>query len=125
MLMVKKIGGIELENKLWFKESFDVKNVRGIAFNTIGGGKVVYESIKRNNANYITLESKNNGWIKEDTLKKIATLADDIGVETTIVFDNDNEVKVRFAYEKGEVIKAEPIYEGSKWYRVEINLCRV
>jgi hypothetical protein len=125
MRKVIKIGDIVLDHPLFIKEEFDVKNVQGTAFDTIGGGKVVFESVKRHNANYYTLTSFENGWLKEDTVRKIIMLADNIGVETTITFDSGSTANVRFAYEKGQIVKAEPIFENSEWFKVEVFLCEV
>jgi hypothetical protein len=47
MKRVKKIGTIKFDHNLFWLESFDVKNVKGISFNTLDGGSIVYESIKR------------------------------------------------------------------------------
>jgi hypothetical protein len=125
MRKVTKIGDIVLDHPLFIKEEFNVKNVQGTAFDTIGGGMVVFESVKRNNANYYTLTSFENGWLKEDTIKKIVMLADDIGVETTLTFDDRSSANARFAYEKGQVVRAEPIFENSEWFKVDIFMCKV
>ena len=126
MLKVKKIGDIELDYPLFIKEEFIPKNVKAVSFNTLGGSRIVYESVKRLSANYITLISKDSGWVKEETLKKILTLADDVGVETTVTFTDDTSVDVRFAYENGDVIKTEDaVHENGGWFTVEISLCRI
>jgi hypothetical protein len=125
MKRVKKIGSIKLDNHLFWLESFDLKNVKGVSFNTLDGGKIVYESIKRGSANNITLDSKDYGWQLEDTIEKIMLLADDLDVTTTITFTDDTEIKVRFRVEENEVIKVEQKYEGSKWYNVTIKMMRV
>lgn len=120
------IEGIIFDNPLFIKEEFNLKDVKGKAFNTLNGGIIVYETIKRNNANYITLESKTSGWINEITLNKIVTLLDDLDVEVDLVFEDNSSVKVRPALEKGDVIIVENlINENSGWYSVTINLCRV
>ncbi len=119
------LGGIKFDYPLFIKEEFSLKDVKGKAFNTLNGGIIVYETPKRNNANYITLESKENGWIKKDTLKQIVTLLDDLGVEADLELIDGNTLKVRPALEKGDVIKVDGLYENSEWCRVEIALCRV
>ena len=124
MFKVSKIANIELEHPLWVKESFAIKSVQAKAFNTIGGGAVVYESIKRNSALYLTLISKDSGWVREETLQQIRDIADSLGVEINLT-STMGQIRARFAYERGEVIKAEPLYEGSRWYRVEILMCAV
>ena len=125
MKRVKKIGDIELNNHLFWLETFELKNVKGTGFNTLAGGRVVFETQKRDTAINITLDSKDYGWQLEDTIKKIMLLADDLNVTTTITFTDDTEIEARFRVEENEVIKAEPKYEGSKWYSVIIKLARV
>jgi len=126
MRKVTKIGSIKLDYPLFIKEEFLQKNVKAVAFDTIGGSKIVYESIKRSSANYITLISKDSGWQKEATINNILTLADDIEVETEITFKDDTTLKVRFAYELGEVIKTEDVInENGNWFKVEIKMCRI
>ena len=125
MKRVKKIGSIKLDNHLFWLESFDLKNVKGVAFNTLDGGKIVYESIKRDIANNITLDSQEYGWQLEETIEKIVLLADELDVTTTITFIDDTEIKVRFRIEESDVIKVEQKYEGSKWYSVTIKMARV
>ena len=122
MVRVVKIGDIDLDNPLFIKESFAIKNVQAVASRTIGGGTIVYESQKQANANYLTLASFETGWQKEETIEAIKALADDLGVTTTII-TTKGAIEARFAHEKAEVIKAEPIYDGSRWYRVEISMC--
>ena len=120
------LGGIIFDYPLFIKEEFKIKDVKGKAFNTLGGGLIVYESVKRNNADYITLISKQSGWISKDTLEKLVTLLDDLDVEVDLIFDDNSSVKVRPALEKGEVIKVNDlINENSGWYSVGIVLCRV
>jgi len=126
MRKVTKIGSINLDYPLFIKEEFMQKNVKAVAFDTLAGSKIIYESIKRNSANYITLISKESGWQKEATINNILTLADDIEVETTITFKDDTTLKVRFAYELGEVIKTEDVInENGNWFKVEIKMCRL
>jgi len=120
------LGGVMFDNPLFIKEEFDLKNVKGKAFNTLNGGIIVYESIKRNNANYITLISNDSGWIRKETLDDILILLDDLNVEVDLELDDGNTIKVRPALEKGEVVKVEHLVnENSGWYNVTISLCRV
>jgi hypothetical protein len=125
MKRVKKIGNIKLDNHLFWAETFELKNVKGTTFNTLAGGRVVFETQKRNTSTNITLDSKDYGWQLEDTIKKIMLLADDLDVTTTITFTDDTEIEARFRVEENEVIKVEPKYEGSKWYNVTIKMAKV
>lgn len=120
------LGGITFDNPLFIREEFNLKNVKGKAFNTLNGGLVVYETPKRNNADYYTLISKESGWISKETLQSIISILNGLNVETDLVFDNTLNIKVRPAFEKGEVIVAESLVnENSGFYNVTINLCRV
>jgi len=125
MVRIKNIGGIELDNSLFFLESFQVKNVQAKSFKTLDGGAVIYESIKRDNANNLTLDSKENGWLKEETISKLVAMANDLGVEVTLTTTDDTTIKARFKLEEDEVIKVEQVFEGSKWYKVVIKMARV
>ena len=125
MVRIKNIGGIELESSLFLVESFSVKNVQAVSFKTLDGGAVIYESIKRDSANNITLDSRENGWVDENTISKLVSMANDLGVEVTLTTTDDTTIKARFRLEEDEVIKTEQIYEGSKWYKVVIKMARV
>ena len=120
MKRVIKIGGVSLDNPLFWVESFDIKNVKGVSFNTLSGCKIIYESIKRNSAMNLTLESRDTGWIKEETLKNIITLADYLGVEIDVTFSDNTTAKARFRLEE-KAIEYEPLYDGSKCYKVTIR----
>ena len=126
MRRVKKIGDIELDYPLFIKEEFNTIQAKAVTAPTLGGSIVVFESYKRGNANYITLISKESGWIKEETLKKVLTLLDDLDVEVDLTLDDDSTIKVRPALEKGEIIKwYDVVNENGGWFKVEINLCRI
>ena len=126
MRRIIKIGDIKLDNPLFIKEEFNQKNVKGISFNTLNGGKIVYESIKRNNANYYTLISKDSGWLKEETINQLLLLCDDIEVKTTMEFKDGEVLNIRFAYELGEVIETEDVInEDGGWFKVTIKTCRI
>ena len=120
MIKIIKIGNITLDNALFLKESFNVKNVKAVSFDTVGGNKIIYESIKRDNANNITLESLDNGWIKENTLKEILLLANNIDLRVLLHTSNGHSFYARFRLEENDVIQTEQIYEGSIWYKVTI-----
>ncbi len=119
------IGGVALDNPLFLKESFDVHHVRAKSFVTIGGGLVIHETPKRRNADYMTLTSLETGWLKEETLTALRDLADQIGAEADVTFADGEVQRWRFAHEKPPVIEAEPLYDGSRWYKVKISMCRV
>ena len=125
-MKVTKIGDILLDNPLFIKEEFNFRNAKAKVFNTIGGGLIVYETPKRDNTNYITLISKDSGWIRKETLAQIKELLDDLNVEVEIETDKGIKYNVRPALEK-EVIKVieDVANENSGWVKVEISLCEV
>ena len=118
MIKIVKIGNITLDNALFLKESFSIKNVKAVSFDTVGGNKIIYESIKRDNANNITLESLDNGWIKENTLREILLLANNINLKVLLHTNDGGTFYARFRLEESDVIQTEQIYEGSIWYKV-------
>jgi hypothetical protein len=124
MKRVVKIGGISLDNPLFWVESFEIKNVKAVSFETLGGGKIVYESVKRGSANNLTLESRDTGWIKEETLENLINLIDYLGVEVDVEFSDGGIKKARFRLEE-KAIEYEPLYDGSKWYKVTIRMAFV
>ena len=127
MTRIKKIGDVILDYDLFIEEEFNTNsNVRGKAFTTLSGGVLVYETIKRDNSNYITLISKDSGWLLEDTVKNILLLLDDLGVVTTITDKLGIITPVRPAVEKGSIINVtDAVNEDGKWLKVTIRLCRI
>ncbi len=119
------IGPVELDNPLFVKESFAPQSVRAKAFMTVGGGLTVYEGPKRQSANYITLVSQDTGWLKEQTIEAIRDLGDEIGARVEVRLGDGSSVWARFAHEKGEAIKATPLFDGSIWHKAEIALCLI
>jgi len=121
MVRVKNIGGIELDNPLFILESYKSKNVVAKVFETLSNSKIVYESYKRNPT--ITLDSKEGGWISEDTLKNILMLSDDLDVTTTLTTTQDKEIKVRFKHEMAQgFVEYSELYEGSRFYKIKLYL---
>jgi len=64
--------------------------------------------------NNLTLESRDTGWIKENTLEQIITLADYLGVEIDVTFADNTTSKARFRLEE-KAIEYEPLFDGSNW----------
>jgi len=124
MKRVTQIGDIVLDNSLFLKETFGIKNVKAKSFYTLEGGIVVFESIKRGSANNITLESLDSGWQKGETIEEIVQLANNLNVTTTIILDGVT-VNARFRLEDEEPIAVEQLYEGSNWYKVVIKMAYV
>ena len=126
-MMVKKIGDIVLDNKMWVLEEDTSTKVDAKASRTIGGGLVVYELQNRGSAQFVTLDSKNNGWQSEATRDAIIAIADgSLGSTTTITYDDDSVEEVRFAHEtRGGAVQFKPIFEGSSWYTAKIYFGKV
>jgi dissimilatory sulfite reductase (desulfoviridin) alpha/beta subunit len=125
MIRVIKIGDILLDNPLFYKETFEVKNVTAKSFLSLSGNSVIFERYKKNNTNTITLESGDSGWISEETLKKIYSLANELGIEVPLYTKEGLLTNVRFKTEEERVIEYEQIFEGSKWYKVIIRMAFV
>ena len=127
MIRIMKIGNIELNYGLFIQEELNTtNNVQGKAFKTLSGGIIVYEKMKRGNAQYITLISKDSGWQKEETVENILSLLDNIDVQTTITDKLGIITQVRPAVEKGTIVNvSDVINEDGKWLKVTIRLCRI
>ena len=119
-----KIGGMSLDYPLVWVESFEVKSVKGVSFNTLSGGKIIYESINRNSAMNLTFESRDTGWIKEETLYELLNIANNLGVEVDVTFSDNTTAKARFRLEE-KAIEYDPLFDGSKWYKVTIRMAFV
>ena len=127
MTRIMKIGDIILDYDLFIEEEYNTtNNTQGKAFKTLSGGLIVYEKVKRINTQYITLISKDSGWQKEETVKNILLLLDDIDIETTITNKLGIITQVRPAVEKGAIISvSDAVNEDGKWLKVTIRLCRI
>ena len=125
MIKISKIGNIELDNNLFLLETFSIKNVKAEKFNTLDGGSIIFESTKRNNANDVTLDSKESGWLKESTLNEILTIANGLGVTVTLYAKDGATMEARFRIEENDAITAEQVYEGSEWYKVVLKMARI
>jgi hypothetical protein len=125
MIRIVKIKDILLDNPLFYKESFEVKNVEAKRFMSISGNSVIFERYKKNNANNITLESLKNRWITEETLKKLFLIANDLEVKVPLYTKDGLFTYARFRIEEDNVIEYEQIFEGASWYKVTIRMAFV
>jgi hypothetical protein len=74
--------------------------------------------------NNLTLESRDTGWIKEETLYELLKIANNLGVEIDVTFSDNTTAKARFRLEE-KVVEYEPLFDGSKWYKVTIRMAFV
>lgn len=126
MTKIKKISGIELDYPLFIKEEYSTTGVQAKTFQTIGGGIIVYERVKRENSNYLTLISKDSGWVSKDKLREILYLGNSLGVQVNLLTLDGGIIQARFAHENGDFLKTEDvIHENGKWFKVEIALCKI
>jgi hypothetical protein len=122
MLKIVKIGDVELNYPLWWLETYQPRNVKATAFNTIGGSKVVWESYRRDNSSTITLSSEENGWVHQTTLQRLSALANEPGLTFPIYTSTGEVLNCRFIHEEEGFFKYEPLWEGSEWFKVTIKL---
>lgn len=124
-MRVVRIGNIRLDNAIYIKESTAAYKVTAEVRDTIGGGKVYFESVREPSSFSLTLESGDYGWQRLPTINALIALSEQkIGDDFEVELD-DGSIKIcRFRYEvnDGRCIDFEPSFEGSSIYKGTIYL---
>lgn len=121
MKKVKQINTIVLLHQLWIKEEEEPNTVISEVALSGAGTHVVFQAVM--NTPYITLISKEYGWLSEDNMNDLKILYNQLGATFDITYSDDTTDTVRVAHEKGIVFT--PIYEGACYFSVTINLAKV
>lgn len=116
----KSIGGTDFLYQLWVEEFEKPDNVKGEMVMSAAGSHITYASDIT--TPYITLVSKEQGWLDELDVAALKTQYAQLGTTFTLTYSDDTTETVRFAHEKG--ISFTPLYEGSCYYRTTINLAK-
>ncbi len=118
----KKIGTETFAYPLWVAEFEKPADVMSEMRMSASGKHIVYA--KRIQTPYITLVSKEYGWLTEANVAALKAQFEVIdGTTYTLTYDDDTTETVRYAHEKG--IEFTPLYEGACWYTATINLAVV
>ncbi|RLC81299.1 MAG: hypothetical protein DRI61_04155 [Chloroflexi bacterium] len=127
MKRVVRIGHVNLSNPLWVEESLKATKNTASAKRTVAGAMVIYEMSNRYSALYITLDSRNYGWLKTDDVNALIGLADSsLGQQVEIEYRDGSTEMARFAYEQANgAVQATPLFDGANWYKVKIYMAKV
>ena len=122
MLRAKQLGAVVFGlNTLFINEEMTPDSVMGEVVMSAGGTHIVYEAAVQ--TPYITLNSKEFGWILEAQRLELMTMFNTLGATYTLTYDDDTTATVRMTKEKKPVFT--PLYEGSKKYTAVIPLAKV
>jgi hypothetical protein len=115
------IGSTVFDYKLYIIENDEPNNINTEVSTTEAQMHVIWQAEML--TPYITLTSKEHGWIKQAT--KDALISQYSLLETTFIlsYDDGTTDNVRFAQEKG--ISFVPLSEGCDIYTTQINLAKV
>ncbi len=120
MKRVVSIGGIVLDNHL-FIDDFNSDIFIGVEKLSTTNDYNVFTMNKSTHAIEVQLSSKDNGWLKEDTIKSILSLNPE--VSHTLEILNDDNISCSMDFSSNFLIKT-PIHLASNWYLVKINFLK-
>ncbi len=112
------IDAVTFDYKLYVSELNAPDNILSEVNISESGMHIVWQSEIQ--TPYITLVSKEHGWIYQDTKDALLAQYAQLGTTFLLTYDDASTDTVRFAHEKGIVFI--PLYEGACIYTAEINL---
>lgn len=115
------IDSVVFDHKLFYLELDEPNDIECEVETTATGTQVVWQ--REILTPYITLSSKQNGWLGHDTKTAIMSLYRQLDTTFTLYFDDGSTEDVRFAHEKQ--ITFTPLNEGCDTYTAQINLAKV
>ena len=116
------LGGVVFDYKLFYLEIDEPNHIQTESELSESGVHLVWEA--EIFSPYMTLSSKDNGWITQPIKEALILLYSQLQGIHTLVFDDSSSIRVRFAREKGS-ISFSPLSEGSEIYLTEIPLAVV
>ena len=121
MKRVTIIDGITLDNACFISSEFDVDDFIGQRSVAIDGSSILYVQAKGSMTKQVQITSKMSGWITSDTKDLLFASVD----MNSILVEFDDTSSDTYYYDHEKVpMKITPLYEGSLWYNVEINLLK-
>ena len=122
MLRAKQLGAVVFDlNTLFINEEMSDGSVMGEAVLSAAGSHIVYEAAV--STPYITLNSKEYGWITEAQREALMIMWNTLETTYTLTHDDLSTVSVRMAKEKNIVFT--PLYEGAENFTAVIPLAKV
>ena len=121
MRVVTKIDGIVLDHSLYISSEFDIDNFIGERSITIDGSSVMFVQAKGAMTKEVQLYSGNNGWQIETTKDLIEQ---NVGTTQITLTFSDATTGVYYYDHASIPVTFKPLYDGSEWYNVTINLLK-
>lgn len=121
MRTATQIGAIEFLYAMWVNEYENPNTVMGEMVMSADGSHVAYQAPIK--TPYITLTSRENGWLSEANVDALKASYDQLDTTFTLTYGDLSTETIRFAHEKG--ISFTPIHEGSCYFYATINLAKV
>lgn len=116
-----QISTTEFLYPMWVKELKNPNTMMGDMEMSVAGTHIVYQA--QIHTPYITLESRESGWLNETNMTELIALYNQLDTTFTLTYSDASTDTVRFAHEKGIIFK--PTHEGSCYYYATINLAKV
>jgi hypothetical protein len=117
----KQLGAVVFSmNSLFIREEESDNDVMGEVAMSAAGSHIVFQAAIT--TPYITLESKQYGWVTEEQRDALRTMRKTLGATYTLTYTDLSTVTVRMATEKEMVFT--PLYEGAKKYTAVIPLAK-
>ena len=126
-MKIVKIGAIDLDYGLWWKEYDSANVITAETEKTVDGSLIIFEQPNRESAQTITAESRDDGWQLNATVRSLISLANSsMGTDIEIKLSDNSTINVRFAYEvDGGAVQFEPLYDGSDWYKGTVFISKI
>lgn len=121
MRRVISIDGVILDHPLFIDSEFDIDNYIGERRVAIDGSSVMFIQPKGAFTKEVQLTSNTTGWQKEATKD---SLIDIVNEEPKIIYFTDGSFGTYYFDLTATPLIFTPLYEGSVWYNVEINLIK-
>ena len=120
-MRVRKLGAVEFAmNSMFVAEDEAPDDVMATMRMAADGSHVVFA--QRIVTPYITLESRENGWIDEAQKDQLLAMRSDLSATWTLEYVDGTTEEVRFAHEKK--LSFTPLFEGSDHYTAVIPLAK-
>ena len=116
-----QLGNVVFDDPLWIDE--EEKPNSKITETKVSASGVHIAYVQELKTPYITLVSKESGWITEAQAEEIKSMHDQIGTFFQIYYDNSTSEEVRFAHEKQ--LSITPLFEGACEYTVNLPLAKI
>jgi len=116
------LGGVPFDYPLFVKEYEDANFGReATKRRSAAGSDIVF--VREMHTPTITLESRDDGWLLQDTVTQLKAKAETVGDELVLVYGDGSTEQVRFAYE-GDILFT-PLFDCSLEYKAVLTLVKI